>query len=113
MKTPKGEPFEVYIRQALIKRLKAADLYSEDSSRILEGHLQEIEMSTSPGSWTIHVKFNRGSRESFDVLYVYKFMAGYYASQAQVNAAEEFPNAVREFIEEVIENPGFRKFIGN
>ncbi|MBN1356027.1 DUF2846 domain-containing protein [bacterium] len=112
VRPPDGLSFEEFIRLIMVEELTAANLYSDNSPRVLKGHIQELDVSTTPGSWTIHMIFNSGSPDSFDVRYIHKFKAGFSGNKAIEAAAEELKPAIREFVGEVIKHPGFQRFLG-
>jgi len=99
-----------YIQEALEEELRLAGMYNKASSRKFSAEIKEIRVTTvAPASWDIagDFYFNGGFVKSVKTSFPYK--TSFSAMGACNNAAENFPYAVEEFLEEFIESAEFKK----
>lgn len=113
IKIPGGHSFESYIREALINELKLAELYSPNSITEINGFLDDIDMSSGPGSgkWKIRMTFSTQGKEIFSAENIHSFSSHWVAEHACQKVAQEFVTAVQEFIKVVIEKQEFQQLI--
>ncbi|RLA84028.1 MAG: hypothetical protein DRG78_02645 [Epsilonproteobacteria bacterium] len=110
IKTPNGETFEEYVENALIEELKMAGLYSKDAKITLNGHLNEVNASSTPGSanWEFSVKVSSSNGKSFTVISKKDYSSSFMAHYACNDMAEAFRPAVQKLISSIINHSEFK-----
>ncbi|MGB5867388.1 MAG: hypothetical protein WBG69_05885 [Arcobacteraceae bacterium] len=113
IKTPNGESFEQYVENALIEELKMAGLYSKDAKITLNGHLNEVSASSTPGTanWEFSVKVSSSNGESFTVTSKKDYSSSFMAHYACNDMAEAFKPAVQKLITSIINHPKFSSLV--
>jgi len=111
VETPKGETFDKYIKDALVKELKVAGMYSTDSQIVINGHLNETEASSMIGDaayWSFDITISNSHGDSFTVKHTRNYNASFIGGIAcGTNMPRAFSPSVQELITEIINNPKF------
>lgn len=108
---PGDQPFNAYIRDAIIEELTLADVYDADSPCVLHGEIIELSFdSWANAAWRIDVIFTTSSGESFPVRVVYEFRGGVNPDLACQEVATTFRDAVQQFITKLVKNEKFIQF---
>ncbi len=73
IKTPDGNPFEIFIREAFMDEIQIADLYSPSAAITLTGNLDEIDFSSNEGLWKISLTVYSSNGKSISVVEEYSY----------------------------------------
>jgi hypothetical protein len=75
IKTPDGQPFEEYIRKALIDELQVAELFSQSAPTTLTGTLNKIDFNSNlpTGKWTFDLTVHSSNGRSANVAETYEY----------------------------------------
>lgn len=111
IKTPDGETFEAYIRDALIDELKMSNAYSESSSVVIKGNLDEIDFDSMNGIWTLRLTISFSNGSSFTVSESYAFTPSWYGETGCNQTAQAFMPAVQNLIRKVVSHSSFKTWI--
>jgi len=103
--------FESYIEKAFIDELKLAGAYNPNSNITLSGKLEEIDFSSgmSDGKWAFTLVVSNARNESFTTKSTFGFSGSFAADKACQEVAQAFSPAVQKLIEDVIQDPMFKK----
>jgi hypothetical protein len=108
IKTPDGEPFEAYIRKALVDELKIAELYGESASVVLTGRLESIDFQSGAGAaWVLKVTLNSSNARSVSVAEEYRYTSSYYGETACNQTAQALMPAVQNVVHKLVRHPDF------
>ncbi|SIT34857.1 conserved exported hypothetical protein [Paraburkholderia ribeironis] len=107
IKTPDGEPFAAFIRNALISELKLAGVYADTAPISLSGHLDSIDFSTVKGAWDIQLTITSSNGKSMTQAVHYSFTSSYYGETACNQAAQAFMPSVQDLLAKVVRSPDF------
>ena len=108
IKTPDGNTFADFIKEALIDELQIAELYDVGSSVTLNGNLDSIGLSTFfSGEWDIALTVNSSNGESISVSETYSFTSSFVGYTACRRGAKALMPAVQNLIAKLIGNPKF------
>lgn len=113
VEVPDGKTYETYIRDALISELKIADMHSENSGTVINGHLEFIDFSSNigAGNWIIKMKFWGQGSTPFLVENTYPFSTNFIADIACGQVAQAFVPATQDFIKKLVNDPQFVKIV--
>jgi hypothetical protein len=112
IKTPDGEPFEQFIRKALIADMTIAEVYSPIAPVILKGRLDSIDFSSlTDAGWSIALTILSSNGKSISVQEVYLFKSGFDAMTACRETATALMPAVQNVVNKVIRHPDFPTLI--
>jgi len=111
--TPMGEPFELYIQKAFEEEFKMAGIYSKNANITITGHLNSINGFSAPARWNIDMTVSSNTGKSFKVFTSKRYPSVYSGNTACNNMAREFMPAVRQFINEVVNNNDFAGLLKN
>lgn len=106
----KEKPYEV-VRKALIDELSLANLYSKDSSKVINAHVKNISFSTvSSPKWIIEGTFDlEGTKVPVSI--EHKFEGGFVAVTACNNAVNAFMPSVQDYLYTFFKTDEFRNFV--
>ena len=108
IKTPDGEPFEAYIRKALVDELRIAELYGESAPVMLTGRLDSIDFqSTADAAWTLKVTLTSSNGRSLSVAEEYRYTSSYYGETACNQTAQALMPAVQNLVHKAVRHPDF------
>jgi hypothetical protein len=113
IKTPDGETFENYIREAFIDDLKLSELYSENSSVTLTGNLDNIDFSSNSGTWDLSLTIKSSNGKVISVSETHSFKTSFYGETACNQTAQALMPAVQDLISKIIRNPEFSLLVSN
>ncbi|WP_412971284.1 hypothetical protein [Glaciecola sp. MF2-115] len=111
IKTPDGESFENFVRNALISEMKIADVYSDDAGVKLTGNLDKIDFSSASGKWTLGVTLNSSNGNSLSVTEDYEFTTSFYGETACNQTGQALMPAVQNVITKLVSNPEFTTLV--
>lgn len=115
VRTLDKSPFEDYIRRALISELKSANLYDENSNKIISGKVVTISGDTlPPASWKLAIKFNHGGSPDTGILLIedeYSYASSAYWATACMASAQAFSPAVQAYLAKLYTDPNFISFM--
>ncbi len=107
IKTPDGEPFADFVRQALVDELEFAHLYSATASVTLTGNLDNIDFSSTSGVWHLTLTVNSSNSKSLTVTEDYAYATSFSGQQACRETARAFMPAVQNLIGKLVAAPEF------
>lgn len=109
IKTPDGEPFEAFIRKALIDELTLAEVYAPVAPTVLTGHLEAIDFVTfgEKATWTIALKLTSSNGVAIVVNEVYPFVPSWWAEAACQQTAQALMPAVQNLVGQVVRHRDF------
>ncbi|MGZ9083349.1 MAG: hypothetical protein ACXW3U_14815 [Rhodoplanes sp.] len=111
IKTPDGEPFEEYIRKALIDQLRLAQLYSPDGAVHITGNLDYINFSSHQGIWSLTVTVSDEANNSFVVREDYDYQSSFVGDTACSQTAQALMPAVQNLIRKIVSTPDFKAML--
>ena len=109
--TPNQEPFEAYIRNALINELRAAGLFSEHANIRIDGYLESVGLDTSykNGRWAFKLRISASDGSSFITGNVYSVSTSFDGGLACLEMARALPLATQDLLSKLFDDPKFRK----
>ena len=111
IKTPDGNTFADFIKEALIDELQMAEIYSTDASNTLTGHLEKIDFDSNTGKWSLALIVNSSNGHSVSVSEEYKYATSFYGETACNQTAQALMPAVQNLIKKVITNQNFYNLV--
>lgn len=111
IKTPDGESFENFIRNALVSEMKIADVYSDDAGVTLTGNLDKIDFNSASGNWTLGVTLNSSNGKSLAVTEDYSFTSSFYGETACNQTGQALMPAVQNVITKLVSHPEFGSLV--
>ena len=124
---PYFRSFDQYIKRAVEKELRGADLLSEESPVALTAVVQKVDFETdvpvrtrlstlTGGRWMIHAEFKTNKGETFSVRHAFPFKTHYRDTWDDRDTCEAvakaFVPAVQSFLNEMYGAPGFKAALG-
>jgi hypothetical protein len=112
IKTPDGEPFEEFIRKALIAELTIAEIYAASAPVVLTGMIESIDFSSGftnadAAAWDIALTLRSQNGKSVAVTEHYVFISGWYGGTACNQTAQAFVPAVQNLVGTAVRHPEF------
>lgn len=107
-----GKSFEGYIQNALEEELKMASMYSEDSKIIIEGHLNDIDVSSNPNDahWTLNLTISNLDGQNFTIVHKREYKASFAGHIAcGIDMPRSFTSTIQELIGKIINHPEFNR----
>jgi hypothetical protein len=113
VRTPDGEPFEQFIRRALISELTFAGMYAPGSAVTLTGRLDDIDFSSglTDAAWKIAMTLSAGGR-AITAREDYRFSSAFVGDTACQNTAQALMPAVQGLIAKLVQHDDFPTLIG-
>ena len=111
VKTPDGEPFSDFIRDALIDELQIAEAYSVDAPVILTGNVDHIDFSSAEGFWDIQLTVKSSNGQELSISENYKYTTSWYGETACNQTAQAMMPAIQNLIQSLVTNPKFPDLI--
>lgn len=106
--TPTGKPYDLYIRNALVKELELAGMYSSKASLGLSVSLDKVDFSSFPhGQWTIAGTVTLTDGATYDVTTHLPFRTSFWGQPACDHSAAAFEPTVEKFVSAVFADPHF------
>jgi hypothetical protein len=115
IKTPDGEPFEEFIRRALIAELTIAELSASSAPITLTGDLERLGFTSgvywSDAAWDIALTVKSSNGKSLMVRERYAFSASYAGGAGCQNTAQALMPAVQNLVGKIVMHPEFRALL--
>jgi hypothetical protein len=113
IKTPDGEPFEEFIRKALIAELTIAEIYAASAPVTLTGRVEDIDFSSgwTDAAWTIRLAVSSSNGKKLVVAENYAFKSSYVGEVACNQTAHALMPAVQNLVGKVVRDPGFAELL--
>jgi hypothetical protein len=109
VKTPHERPFEE--RKALIDELEVAEIYSESGLLTLIGNLDQLDFSSTAGTWSLGVTVKSSNGRSLSVTNDYEYETSFVAEKACALSAQAFGPAVQVLIGKLVHHPEFAALV--
>lgn len=115
IKSPDGEPFEEFIRRALISELTIAEIYAATAPVTLTGYLERLDFESgiywSDAAWHIAMTVKSSNGKSVAVSEHYAFKASYGGDAACQNTAQALMPAIQNLVGKVVRDPAFPELL--
>lgn len=111
IKTPDGEPFAEFVKNALVSELKIAGVYAPTAPIQLTGRLDSIDFSSMSGAWDLALTVTSSNGRSLSVAEKYPFTSSYFGETACNQTAQALMPAVQDLIAKLVHAPGFSTLI--
>jgi hypothetical protein len=113
IKTPDGEPFETFIRKALVDELAIAEIYAPTAPTVLTGHLDAIDFSSglTDAAWDIAITVSSSNGKRISVAEHYVFTSSYYGETGCNQTAQALMPAVQNLVAKIVKHPEFRPLL--
>jgi len=110
IKTPDGEPFEQFVRKALIDEMKMAEIYADSGPVTLTGRLESIDFSSglTDAAWNIALTLTSSNGKSLAVAERYEYKSSWYGETACNQTAHALMPAVQNLVGKTVRHPDFR-----
>ena len=111
---PDGEPFEQFIRKALINELTIAGMYASGAAVTLTGRLDEIDFSSgmTDAAWKIAVTLTAAGGKTIAVREDYRFSSTFVGDVACERTARALMPAVQSVVGKLVGHADFPTLIG-
>jgi hypothetical protein len=109
IKTPDGQPFEEYVRKALIDELRVAELFADTAPITLTGSLNKIDFSSNipTGKWNLDVTVRSSNGNAVTVVEAYEYETSFIGEKGCALTAQAFGPAVQSLIGKLVRTPEF------
>jgi len=107
IKTPDDQPFEDWIRKALVDELTVADLFAESAPVTLSGRVNKVDFDSMAGEWLLDLTVSSSNGQSLTVANKYSYGFTYIAETACARTAKSFVPAVQLLIGKLVYDPKF------
>ncbi len=108
IKTPDGEPFEAFVRKALIDELTIAEVYAAGAPIMLTGRLDRINFfSSGEAAWDLALTVQSSNGNKLSVAEKYIFTSSWYGETACNQTAQALMPAVQNLVGRVVRHPDF------
>lgn len=107
IKTPDGESFEKFVRNALISEMKMAEAYYKEGKVTLSGNLDEIDFDSTSGTWDLSLTVSSSNGESLTISDNYNYSTSFYGETACNQTAQALMPAVQNVISKLIQHDDF------
>lgn len=111
IKTPDGETFAQFIREALVDELRIAEAFSPNAPITLTGNLNDINFSSATGLWNIALTVYSSNGQTLSIREDYSYKTSYYGETACNQTAQALMPAVQNLIQKLVSNPQFSKLV--
>jgi hypothetical protein len=113
IETPNDEAFEKYIENALRDELIMANIYDENATLKLSGHLKKIYASSMLGNayWSFDIKVMSSNGNSIDLESKNEYGSAFLAFTACNNMGSSFAPSVKNLIKDILTHPNFPELI--
>lgn len=112
IKTPDGDTFAHFIKEALIDELQIAEQYAPDAEVTLTGNLDYIDFSSNSGIWKIKLTVVSSNGISITVSENYSYTSSFYGETACNQTAQALMPAVQNLIATLVNHPHFEALVG-
>jgi hypothetical protein len=107
IKTPDEQPFEEWIRRALMDELTVADLLADAAPVTLTGKVERIDFDSMAGDWFLDLTVTSSNGQSLRVANAYSYGFTYVGETACARTAKSFGPAVQVLIGKLVYDPRF------
>jgi hypothetical protein len=107
IKTPDGEPYAEFVRKALISELKMAGAYSDSAPTQITGVLNNIDFSSTSGTWNLGLTLVSSNGRTLGVTEAYPFTSSFNGETACNQTAQALMPAVQDLIGKAVQNDAF------
>ncbi|HEY7038778.1 MAG TPA: hypothetical protein VID28_08010 [Methylomirabilota bacterium] len=107
IKTPDEQPFEDWIRKALIDELTVADLLVDSAPVTLTGKVNKIDFDSMAGDWFLDLTVTSSNGRSLSVANTYNYGFTYVGETACARTAKSFAPAVQVLIGKLVYDARF------
>jgi hypothetical protein len=113
IKTPDGEPFEAFIRKALIAELAIAEVYAPSAPVTLIGTVNHLDFSSgwTDAAWKIALTVRSSNGEELSIAEHYKFAGSYVGETACQQTAQAMMPAVQNLVKQLVQHPEFPRLV--
>ena len=112
IKTPDGDTFAHFIKEALIDELQIAEQYSSAANVTLTGNLDSIDFSSNSGIWNLTLTVKSTTGISVTVSENYSYTTSFYGETACNQTAQALMPAVQNLIANLLNHPHFDALVG-
>ena len=105
--TPDKQPFEEFIRKALIDELTVSNLFAQSAPVMLTGYVGKVDFNSNAGEWQLVLTVTSSNGQNMTVVDNYKYGFTYFAETACARTAKSFVPAVQVLIGKLVYNPNF------
>lgn len=107
IKTPDDQPFEEWIRKALIDELTVAELLAGSAPVTLSGRVNKVDFDSMAGEWMLDLTVTSSNGQSLTVANKYSYGFTYIGETACARTAKSFAPAVQLLIGKLVHDPKF------
>lgn len=101
-----------YIKKAFEEELKLAGSYAQGQPRItLSGQVTRMEVSSTPGSWTVDLSLTSSNGSRMAVSEHYQFPSGFDAALACRAVADAYARVVQNIVGKTVRSIEFAKLV--
>ena len=111
IKTPDGNTYSDFIKEALIDELQMADIYSVEAPITLTGHLEDIDFNSTTGDWNLALTIHSSNGQAISVTENYKYKTSWYGETACNQTAQALMPAVQNIINKVVTDKDFSNLL--
>lgn len=111
IKTPDGETFSEFIRKGLVDELKMAGKFDVDSPVTLTGNLNNIDFSSTNGTWNLSLTVYSLNGKSITVSESYSYTSSFDGDTACNQTAQALMPAVQNLIGKVVQSRDFKLLV--
>jgi hypothetical protein len=105
--TPDKQPFEQYIRKALIDELTVSDVFVDSAPVVLTGSVNKVDFDSMAGEWLLDVTLKSSNGRSLSVAEKYSYGFTYIGETACARTAKAFIPAVQLVIGKLVHHSEF------
>lgn len=111
IKTPDGETYSDFVREAFIDELKMAEIYSDSASIALSGNVDRIDFSSTNGVWNLALTVKSSTGETVSVSEDYEYKTSFYGETACNQTAQALMPAVQNLVGKVVRSQEFTRLV--
>ena len=111
IKTPDGETYSEFVREAFIDELKMAGIYSESASVTLRGNLDQVDFSSTSGVWNLALTVKSSTGGAMSVSEDYEYKTSFYGETACNQTAQALMPAVQNLVGKVVRSQEFDSLV--
>jgi hypothetical protein len=111
IKTPDGKPFSEFVRKAFLDELRMAEVYSESAPVTIAGNLDNIDFSSSNGSWSLDLTVTSSNGNSMSVSEEYDYTTSFSGVTACNQTAQALVPAVQNLVGKVVRSSEFSTLV--
>lgn len=109
--TPDRGDFSEYVRNAFVRELRGAGIYSPNAPITLTGNLDVLELAAFKGEWNMTLTLKSSNSRSLTVSSKTSFDMVWDGKVACTRAANEFLRATQALVSNAVTAPGFVELI--